>query len=362
MTAYPVAFAIPGDILTPTGGYAYDRRLIQELRAQGFLVDHIVLGSTFPDPTEEDSADAATKLSLVPEGTPLIIDGLALGALDPRALDAVVAPIVALVHHPLALEGGLSSARREHLVDTERENLARATHVVVTSPHTAELLVRDYGVATAVITVAKPGTEKPGRALPAAGKQVREVPLILSVGIQVPRKGHDVLLQALSEITHLPWQAVIAGSVVDKAYGQQLEALRDELGLGTRVRLAGFVSEEELAQLYRSATVFVLATRFEGYGMVFNDAMAHGLPIVSCQTGAVPDTVAEGAGVLVPPEQPSLFADAVRSVLEDSDVRHALAEASARAGRMLMSWEESATRVAEVLSDLARRGAIDDTL
>jgi glycosyltransferase involved in cell wall biosynthesis len=356
MSTFCAVFAIPGDIQTQTGGYIYDRRLLGELRAQGREVEHLELGASFPYPTPADTRDAAEKLSRIPDTCPVIIDGLALGALDPSAVAAMSAPLVALIHHPLAMEGGLEASRREYLFQTERDNLRLARHVIVTSPHTAKLLRRAYGVPGKRITIAQPGTDQPVLA-----PKNLDLPLIVSVGIQVPRKGHDVLLRALAEIIHIPWQAVIAGSVLDSAYGATLEQMRAQMGLTTRVRLAGHVSGDELAELYRQASVFALATRFEGYGMVFNEAMAHGLPIVSCRTGAVPDTVAAEASVLVLPDNPDLFAAALSRVLEDTPMREAMAEASAKAGRMLAGWEQTAATVGTVLDVLQGSSEQDST-
>lgn len=358
MRARRVAFAIPGDIATQTGGYIYDSHLLRGLREQGREVVLITLGSSYPEPTARDAKDAATKLAAVPADCPIIIDGLAFGALDPAAVAAISAPVVALIHHPLAYEGGLEPARREYLMETERANLRQAAHVIVTSPHTGGLLSSDYGVSGERITVARPGIDRvshPGEPL--------DPPLILAVGIQVPRKGHDVLLRALATIADVPWQAVIAGQVLDDGYGASLVQLRDELGLGAKVNLAGHVSDEELATLYRQASVFALATRFEGYGMVFGEAMAHGLPIVTCRTGAVPDTVAAGAGLLVDPDDPDGFASALSRVLQDDTLRLAMAEKSARAGALLDSWSDTTARVGAVLERVSSRvdGAATDT-
>jgi len=344
MSACRVAFAIPGEITTQTGGYLYDSHLLRGLREQGRDVVVITLGSSYPDPTFEDATDAAEKLSAVPPDCPVIIDGLAFGVLNPAALAAMSAPVVALVHHPLAFEGALDAPRREHLLETERANLRRAAHVVVTSPSTAGLLVSDYGVPSEHITIARPGIDQVLQT-----SEPVDPPLILSVGIQLPRKGHDVLLRALATLVHLPWHAIIAGQVLDQAYGAHLVQLRDELGLGARVSLAGQVSDVELALLYRQASVFALATRFEGYGMVFGEAMAHGLPIVSCNTGAVPDTVASGAGFLVEPDDSDGFASALARLLQDDTLRASMAEESARAGTLLDSWSDTAARVGAVL-------------
>lgn len=341
------AFAVPGDLATPTGGYRYDRCLLAGLRRLGYDVAHLALGSSFPDPNPADTADAAARLAAVPADRPVLVDGLALGALERSILEGTAAPIVALVHHPLALESGLAPARSAQLQRSERENLALAAHVVVPSPHTARLLTRDYDVAPARITVARPGIDRaPVRARKA------EPPLLLSVGIRVPRKGHDVLLRALARIRDRSWQAVIVGAALDEAHAAFLEGLRTELALRDRVRFAGAVDAGALARLYGQARLFVLATRHEGHGIVFDEAMVHGLPIVACATGAVPETVAPGAGLLVPPEDPEALAAALARVLDDEDTHAALAAASASAGAALPGWDATARIVAGVLDQV----------
>lgn len=348
MTGRSASFAVPGSLTTLTGGYHYDRRLLSALRALGYDVAHIEFGDSFPEPSADDAADAAAQLAAVPAGHPVLIDGLALGAMDRAALTGMSAPVVALVHHPLAHESGLAPARRDHLARVERENLALAAHVVVTSPHTRAVLTADYGVAPERITVAQPGTDQP------SGRREKvDPPLILSVGIQVPRKGHDVLLRALVRVRDRPWQAVIVGSALDADHAGRLARLRVELGLSDRVRLAGRLPDAALARLYGQAQLFALATRYEGYGIVFDEAMAHGLPIVSCATGAVPDTVAPGAGLLVPPEDPEAFAGALARLLDEAGTRADMAAASAAAGAALPGWDDTARRVAAVLDGVA---------
>jgi glycosyltransferase involved in cell wall biosynthesis len=346
MSLRPAAFAIPGDLETLTGGYIYERRLLEGLRVQGRDMAYIRLGGSFPDPTPGDMAEAAEQLTAIAPDRPLILDGLVFGSIDTDVLARVRAPVVAMIHHPLAHESGLDPARRDHLFRTERDNLLHTAHVLVPSPHTAALLASDYGVAPGRITIARPGTDAvPGNgAMPPA-----DPPLILSVGIQHPRKGHDVLMRALAQIADRPWQAVIVGTRYDAAHGAELDGLLAELGLDGRVRLAGRVPGEELARLYGQASIFALATRYEGYGIVFDEAMAHGLPIVTCRTGAVPDTVAPGAGVLVPPDAPEDFAKALEQVLGDAVLRGRMAAASRQAGAALPGWPDTARLAGEVL-------------
>lgn len=349
MTTPSAAFAIPGDLDSTTGGYIYDRRVIAGLRALGRKMYHLPLGATFPDPTRADTDDAARQLAAVPPDRPVIIDGLALGALDPGALRGMAAPMVAMIHHPLALESGLTRARRDHLYQTERTNLARAAHVLVPSPRTAEAVMAEYGVAPDRVTIARPGTDRPaGQHRPA------DPPLILSVGIQVPRKGHDILLRALARLTDRPWQAAIVGAAQDPTCAARLRDMAGALGLGERVRFTGRIADAALARLYSEARVFALATRHEGYGIVFDEAMAHGLPIVSCRVGAVPDTVATGAGLLVPPDDAGAFARALARLLDERATREAMAAASAAAGARLAGWDSTAQVIDAVLTRICR--------
>lgn len=340
-------FAIPGDLETLTGGYLYERRLLEGLREIGTDVEHLPLGASFPDPSPADHRYAAAALASLDATRAVILDGFLVGSLDPAALDAVMAPIVGVVHHPLAFEEGLGAARRTHLFRTERDNLQRLDAVLVPSPHTARILVGDYHADPARITIARPGTDRPtGHPMP------DQPPLILSVGIQHPRKGHDILLRALARLTHLEWNAVIAGSAFDPGYAAALSGLRHELGLSDRVRFTGAVSFAERDELYRRASVFALATRYEGYGLVFDEALACGLPIVSCRTGAVPDTVPAAAGLLVPPEDADAFADALTLLLEDGQYRKTMADAAAHAGASLPSWLDTAAAAQSVLNAL----------
>ncbi len=338
------SFAIPGDIDTPTGGFLYEKRLLLALRAQGRAVRHVVLPGSFPDPLPADVARTVAILRDLPQDRPVILDGFIPGALDPAGLAQVRAPMVAIVHHPLALEEGLSPARAAHLYRTERANLARMAHVLVPSPHTRSILVERYGVPAARITVARPGVDRPaGRPAPA------DPPLLLSVGILHPRKGHDVLVSALARIRALDWQAVIVGAPWDAAHAASLRRRVERLDLGRRVTLAGRVGTVELHRLYRAAHLFALATRYEGYGIVFDEALAAGLPIVSCRTGAVPDTVPADAGSLVPPDDPRAMAEALATLLTDGDAHAARSAAARRHGASLADWSDTAAIAGAVL-------------
>ncbi|MGB0660606.1 MAG: glycosyltransferase family 4 protein [Mangrovicoccus sp.] len=337
-------FAIPGDIATKTGGYIYERSLLWALRDLGWAVEHLELPAGFPHPSAAEMADSAALLRAVPADCPIIIDGLVFGSLDSEILQNLAAPFVAMTHHPLGYETGLSAEMAQALIRREKTNLGLALQVVVPSPHTYEVLRDDFAVDPARMQIALPGVTRPsGAPCPV------DPPLILSVGILAERKGHDVLLKALSQITDLRWQAAIVGKSHDKNLPARLTDLAVKLGVAERVRFTGLINDTALVKLYHQASLFALATRYEGYGMAFAEALTHGLPIVTCRAGAVPQTVPETAGQLVPVDDDRQFAAALRLILTDATARDSLAQGARAAGEALPSWRDTAQIMARAV-------------
>ncbi len=346
-----VAFAVPGDLATPTGGYGYDRRMIAELQKLGWQVDVVLLGDGFPRPSAAQKAYAERVLAAVEGNHPVVIDGLALGVL-PEAAAAVQAkrPLIALIHHPLALETGLSAADADAMRASERAALASADAVIVTSAPTARLLVQDYGVADGRITVARPGTER----VPVARTSRDGVVRLLSIGALVQRKGFDVLIAALATLADLPWRLTIAG---DRTRNPEVAARVDadiaRHKLGDRVQVLGAVSDGRIAALYGEADVFVLASRFEGYGMAYAEALAHGLPVIGTTGGATPETVPADAGVLVAPDDVTALAVALRRLISNRAERERMAAAARAAAAALPTWQDSAKLFAAAIEAAA---------
>jgi len=332
-------------------GYAYDRRMIAELGDLGWQIDLLNLGEGFPWPDEATRTTARTRLLAMPAGRTIVIDGLALGVLPETASQlAGRNPLLALVHHPLALEQGLSVERADALRASERAALAAVQGVVVTSAATARLVAADYGVPAGRITVARPGSDP----APLAQASQDGVVRLLSVGAVVPRKGFDVLIAALATLPDLSWRLTIAGDRTrDRDAVAQLDADIARHALGNRIAALGAVSPQRLAALYAEADVFVLASRFEGYGMAYAEALAHGLPVIGTSAGAIPDTVPPDAGLLVAPGDIPAFAQALRRVIDDAELRRRLADAARAAALRLPTWRQSAEIFARALETLA---------
>lgn len=350
MPAGPVLhFVHPGDLATPTGGYGYDRRLIEGLRRLGWTVNPVPLPGTYPDVDDRMLGEAGAVLDALPDGAITMVDGLAFGVMpDIARHNRDRLGLVALVYHPLADETGLEPAAAFALASSERDALASARAVVCTSRTTAARLLSGYGVKADRLHVAPPGTDP----LPRATADRRE-PIILTLAALVPRKGHDVLLDAFAKVADRNWSARLVGSDDrDPAWAARLRSRAESLGIGARVAFAGAVADP-VAELM-SADIFVLATRHEGYGMAFAEALAAGLPVVGTAVGAVPEVVPPDAGLLVPPDDPDALAAALSTLLEDPGARRRKADAAFAAGRRLPRWDDTAAIVDHCLRALSR--------
>ncbi|MEO1986766.1 MAG: glycosyltransferase family 4 protein [Martelella sp.] len=347
MTAQLV-FAYPGDLSTRTGGYGYDRRMIAGLETLGWDVELLALGDGFPDAGSVVKQNAERLLSALPDGTLLMIDGLAFGILDDWATrEAGRLRIVALVHHPLALETGLDADRQSVLRESERRALVHVRHIVVTSQATAQTLVSGFAIRADDITVALPGTD-PAPVSACDG----DPPHIVSIGSLIPRKAHDVLVDSLKLIEGLPWKATIAGSRdMDPSTARALERQIAALGLHDRILLAGDC--DDTRALLATADIFALASRYEGYGMVFAEALSQGVPVIACRAGAIPDVLPSDAGILVAVDDSAGFAEALEKMITDKAFHAEMAAAARRAGERLPGWDDTARTISEALEAIA---------
>jgi glycosyltransferase involved in cell wall biosynthesis len=345
------AFAIPGDLATPTGGYVYARKILPLLRER-LRIEVCQLPAGFPLASEAELDEAVAALAALDKpGMVFFIDGLAYGALPVSALEALNAPIVALVHHPLGLEGGLNPSEKAHLLKTEEKALALAEHIVVPSHGTARELTRLFSVPDRKIAIAEPGILRGKRSEGAEAGPLH----VVTVGTITPRKGYGVLIDALNLVRELPWRATIAGALDRSPETATLVRRKlSEHGFEERVRLAGQLDEATLSSLYSSADIFALASFYEGYGMAFAEAMAHGLPVVASGEGAVRDTVPASAGFVCVAGDMAAFAEALRVLLSNTALRKEKAEGAWRLGQTLPDWAHTADTIAHVLKQAAR--------
>ena len=328
-----IAFVVPGRLDQLTGGYLFERHIVEGLRARGRVVRVIELSARDP------MADGAM-IAAIPDGARTVVDGLALTGLgEAVAAQAHRLRVVAFVHGPLAQETDLPLAAAQRAALREAGLLSRVRGVLCPSRKTAAAVV-GYGISSERIVVVSPGTAKPKR--PSGSRRRGPVRALLCVANVVPRKGHELLVEAMAQIVDLDWSLACIGSLErDRATALAVRRKILATGLGRRITLAGECPPQAVERAYLKADAFVLPSFHEGYGMVYAEAMVHGLPVIATTAGAIPETVPHQAGLLVPPGNPLALARAVRRVIAQPALAAGLAAGSRAAGALLPSWSQA---------------------
>ncbi|MEM9080119.1 MAG: glycosyltransferase family 4 protein [Verrucomicrobiota bacterium] len=189
-----------------------------------------------------------------------------------------------------------------------------------------------------------------------------EVPTLLFCGRLIQRKGIDVLLRALpSVLEQKQVKVVITGEGDRKA---EWQALTTKLGLDNTVRFAGFVSDEELAELYETSDLYVHPAIFddkgdtEGLGVVLIEALAHRKAVVASGVGGIIDVIIDGeTGLLVPEKDEAALASAIIRVLEDPALAQRLGEGGFNHVQKFFDWNRITKQVSEIYLDLLGKAA-----
>lgn len=335
-----LALLVPGSIDQLTGGYIFARRIVSELRAGGDQVSVVELAGRHPDADAIARQAAAGALAILPDGALAVIDGLGLLAFDGcLAAEARRLKLIGFVHHALADETGLTARETARFQDAERRLLPLLRGIVCPSANTAKVMIDD-GVAEERIAITPPGTAKARTAR--RGEEFHSPLRLLSVATVTPRKGHRVLIEALAGLDRAAWRLDCIGSLTRDP--DCVAALRDAIarhGLEANVRLLGERQPEQLAPAYAEADLFVLPSFHEGYGMALAEALAHGLAVIATTGGAIPYTVPESAGILVPPGDVDALQDALERAITDRALLAKLRAGACRAGAALPDWAQA---------------------
>jgi glycosyltransferase involved in cell wall biosynthesis len=227
-----------------------------------------------------------------------------------------IASIKGVIAEEMQHEGGRTRLLFELLSRLERRNARRADAVLTTSEYCRGAIRRHYGVAPSQVRLVPEGIDlSRWRALAARVPHQSDGATILCVARQYPRKHIADLLYALPTVRNAVPRArvVVAGDGPEHA---SLLALAAELVLNDAVTFTGALPDDQLELLYRQADIFCLPSVQEGFGIVFLEAMACGLPVVATLAAAIPEVVPDRrAGLLVRPGDRAALAHALIELL-----------------------------------------------
>ena len=157
--------------------------------------------------------------------------------------------------------------------------------------------------------------------------------VLLTVGRLIPLKGIDICIQAISHLLDLPVKLRIVGSG-SHDYELYLRGLAEQLKVSDRVEFAGAALPSRIAEEYRTADIFILASYYEAFAIVLIEAMASGIPVIATNVGGIPTVVEDGvSGCLVAAGNVQSLATAIRSMIAKEDMYHAMSIAASSRAR-----------------------------
>lgn len=350
-------FIVPGDPGQRTGGYLYDAHMVEALRGLGWSVEVIGLDGAFPHVDVRAERAMSAALSECPDRARVVIDGLALGAVPDAVLPhSKRLDITGLVHHPLADETGLEEAARARLLDSETRALGACRRIIVTSPFTARRLEK-LALNRCPVRVVEPGVTPARLADPVVARlEGRESAgeRLLCVASLTPRKGQDLLIEALAGLADRNWHCSLVGSTRrDAAFAGRVSKSIERAGLADRIDCVGECGESALDAQYRHAGLCLLPSHYEGYGMVVSEALARGLPMITTTGGALADTAPEDCCIRVAPGDVEALRGALERWFEEAALRLRLTRCAFERRNRLPDWNRAGEAFAAAIEDEA---------
>jgi glycosyltransferase involved in cell wall biosynthesis len=347
------------DPTRPSGGNTYDRAVRAGLAGHGWTVHQHEVTGDWPHPDRVARAAVARVLAGIPDGAPVLVDGLVASGIPHVVVpEARRLRLAVLVHLPLGLAAADGSSRDgergAQWRPAEAAVLHAATAVVTTSHWTRQWLLATYGLAPVRVAVAAPGVDP---APPVVGSTAGA--RLLCVGAVTATKGQDLLVEALAEVADLDWTCRCIGSLaVDPGFADGVRDRARARGLGERLTFTGPQVGRELDAGYAASDLVIVPSRVETYGMVVTEALARGIPVVGAEVGGLPEALGRLTdrrlpGILVPGGEAAPLALALRRWLADAVLRQSLRAAARERRRSLSGWAETTDRLARVLREVA---------
>ncbi|WP_336338429.1 glycosyltransferase family 4 protein [Haloarcula brevis] len=344
-----VGLTLYGSLEAQSGGFRYDRKLVEGLRAAGDTVEVVELPWRAYHRGLLDNGSRALRRRLGVDVDVMLQDELAHPSLvyTNRALPY---PIVSVVHHLRASE----PRRLTPLYRAVERRYLDTVDAAVCNSRPTQRVVADLGVDRTV--VAPPAGDRFDPAIDdeTIDDRARADPLrVVFVGNVTPRKGLDTLVDGVAA-ADAEVALTVVGTPADRDHLESVEASVRERGLSDRVSFAGRLSDDGLAATLEASHVLAVPSRYEGFGIVYLEGMSYGLPAVASRAGGATDLVTDGeTGALVDPDDPAAVARELERFAADRDRLAAMGRAARDRYEAHPDWDETTARVRQLLADVA---------
>ncbi len=361
-----IGLVVYGDLSTASGGFRYDRKLVEFLRRRGDWVDVISLPWRSYSRNVARGLLPSVRTRLDRQVDALVVDGLCHSALwrhggrlsEPRA-------VVGLLHH---IQSDDPTERFGRFFEPfERRFLRGLDATIATSEFTQQRAARLAPTVTdQPALVAPPGgrlsvrdrnnteTTETTEAIKKPPRKPGEPFELLFVGSVVSRKDPKALLSAVSSAREQlgDWRLTVIGSrTADPAYANSVVAYAESLGIADRVTFAGEVSRPTVEAAFERSHVCCVPSRYEGFGMVYLEAMEYGVVPIASARGGASEFIEHGrSGFLVEPGDSATIADSLTALATDSDRLATMSQRARTAAVAHPPWDETLEEVRSFLS------------
>jgi glycosyltransferase involved in cell wall biosynthesis len=272
-------------------------------------------------------------------------------------------PTVATVHHPVTIDRKIAVRSASNILKkmqqwrwysfiSMQKRVARMlSHIITVSKTAGRDISRDFNISPARFRIIPNGISTDlFYPIPEITREKNR--LIATTSADMPLKGLYYLLKAVALVAQTrPVKLTVVGTPKKNGYSQRLI---QQLGIGNIVTFTGRIAHERFVREYARATVAVVPSVYEGFGLPVGEAMACAVPVISTSGGALPEVVGD-AGILVPPADHRALARAILKILDRPQLAQSLGQAGYRRVQQHFTWDKAAEKTVAVY-----REAIDD--
>jgi glycosyltransferase involved in cell wall biosynthesis len=336
------------DLRRLTGGILYDRMIGERFREKGWDVKYFDIESMprfmkflkFPSKGFLQRRSDSFDILLTDLGNSTIVMGFQKWASRRGMLTAMIC------HH---FRSGLEkTALRRLLYRFSEKSVVRSADLLIANSMLTMDTLLSMGRKRQDMVLAPPGLQYSVAESRSVDGKPSEILAVCSIE---PRKGILEMIRALHSSGLDGARLTIVGELDGgSVYARRVAGLIEDLQMESRVRLSGKLDDQALKEAYEKADVFMLLSKWEGYGMSIAEAMAHGLPVLTTNAGAIPQLVKHGvSGLMVDPHDWPKAGEYLKALFGDRDLRARLSRSALESAVSFPTWDDTTEAVFEAV-------------